>query len=567
MHAFILFLAAYVDVVGVNDRVIIVRASNLQHGSKVVNQAPEGSIYAVEEINGDWIKFKAFAGWCPKANVMSLADGQAHYANIIEREPGNGSAHYLLGECLSKSARPNTDALKRAREHYTTCFRLQPTHLGAIFSRAEVNEKLRDFDAAIKDYSNVLHAKRTPATPYFHIRRGSVFATIGDFGNALEDYELAVKESNGHPEFVKVRDAMKASKTKYESDLQDGIDLLEEGNLRFAKVALEAVAVEFSQMGEPWYHLARVAQKKGEHDYAFRCTVTALHLYVPEQLQPEVFRLRAEYCFAKRYFDRALEAVDEALALAENDASLHALRGAIAADSEASAVAASAYTRAIQLAPDNLDYRKRRAFVWESLGRRELQIADLRFVCDRNPELLGPGSMLAIALAKNNQFDEALDIVSAWKEDNGNLSRIGAITVSDYLYQKAMHALAEGNAEDSIAAHKEALSIWKELKAPRNARSIQRHNWGIALSLLTKDSPSQQDVSRAIFHASTACGATAWSNHDFCNTLSLAYIVTGNPEHAEAVQQKYANRAQYRVNGGFSPPHDLFAPPRSLQLD
>ena len=106
----------------------------------------------------------------------------------LKRKDKQAFAHRLLSRCYSMMG--GVRNLNRALKHITEAITLddKPQY---IYERAGIYIKLRKVKEAKKDMLKVI--KHDPNNPYFHLRLGDVYAYLGDFDNALKEYNTAIK--------------------------------------------------------------------------------------------------------------------------------------------------------------------------------------------------------------------------------------------------------------------------------------------------------------------------------------------------------------------------------------
>jgi tetratricopeptide (TPR) repeat protein len=264
---------------------------------------------------------------------------------LIEFHQGNPAAALaLLDDCLASLHRelaPDEHALHRSVLRY---------------NRAQILAALKQFTAAVADYTTVIELDPNYAEYYFD--RGALLRRLGRNEDALADYESAIRLSPPFPEAYYNRGDLLAELGDVDGALADFSYTLE-------------LDPDFL---DAYVNRAGLRLSIGDLDGAMSDAEAGLardpdnpHLHV---VLGQVYTERERFAEAQVEFDRAL-GVDPDLVTGL------ASRAALACQTGRPAVAISDLGRAVELAPDDATLLFNRAFAYQSDERWDEALVDL----------------------------------------------------------------------------------------------------------------------------------------------------------------------------------------------
>jgi tetratricopeptide (TPR) repeat protein len=250
------------------------------------------------------------------AGIGRFEEAVTDYTDVIAEDPNYSEYHFDLGNLLRKLGRDD-----EALAEYETAMRLSPPFPELYYNRADVRAAYGDWDGAIADFRYVLEID--PEYADAHVNLAGLLADLGAAEEAgrVADEGLAVAPDNPHLHCLRAR-----------------LDL-EAGNTKEAAAALEHALTADPGLAEAWALRGMLSYQEGDPA-------------------------------------KALEALSHALEL-KPDPAVHFNRGSIHAEAGHWELAATDFTAAIELDPDDPDTWRHRATCRTRLGQTETAAEDL----------------------------------------------------------------------------------------------------------------------------------------------------------------------------------------------
>jgi tetratricopeptide (TPR) repeat protein len=162
--------------------------------SRVIELAPgfpdiyrdRGSIYYfqgdIDRALDDFHEYTRLAGNEVDTQTADfIAQLEADQALLATAEPSTAEQYYERGE-----ANRRLRDFEAAIADYTQALELDPAYTDALIARAAAYYALEDFEAAIADYTRAI--ERDPNNPPLYLSRGSAYHELGDEANTARDF-------------------------------------------------------------------------------------------------------------------------------------------------------------------------------------------------------------------------------------------------------------------------------------------------------------------------------------------------------------------------------------------
>jgi tetratricopeptide (TPR) repeat protein len=219
-----------------------------------------------------------------------------------------------------------------ARQAFSRAIELDSTFDKAYFARAIVNWRLNDANAAIADYTSVIHLKPDEADAFYN--RGLIYAARGDPERALADFDAVVRLKPADP------DAYLRRATIY----------LDRGDFQHALAERDAL-VRLNDRYLPYYvDRAAVRRDAGDLDGAIADVDAAIAI---SSQYPGAYLMRAQLRRQKGDTDGAVADFTQAIAVKPDELRAYLGRGEIFRDTGRTDAARAELDEVIRRRPDH----------------------------------------------------------------------------------------------------------------------------------------------------------------------------------------------------------------------
>jgi tetratricopeptide (TPR) repeat protein len=214
--------------------------TKLKVGPKVSARLTAGSVFKVEQVNGEWLWVDSgnIQGWVKHADVVPLDQATQYFTEVIREDPKDAYAYLSRG--IAHHAAKEHD---KAIADYSEAIRLEPKSSWPYHDRAVSYHAKGEFDRALVDANEAV--KLNPEEGSHLANRASIAFAKKDFDKAIADYTEALRLLKGQ-----------------EATLSDGSDEGEPGQTRGRLSAAKWLCAR----AECWW--AKRAPDKAIADYA-----------------------------------------------------------------------------------------------------------------------------------------------------------------------------------------------------------------------------------------------------------------------------------------------------------
>jgi tetratricopeptide (TPR) repeat protein len=393
-------------------RVVLKADAKLFVGWVDIDAATGADFYEVVKEHGDWLGLKPIGpgacGWAKRSSVLPLAEAVAYLSALIEKSPGDG---------------------------------------GLIGRRAAVRAELRDFEAAINDYTEAMRLD-TGNTWYYLIGRGNAWAAKGDDEKALADFEQATEAkrllNQGNADHA--TEAIIASNRGTVFEEQGDYDRAVEEYTK-ALMLNPRDAVSYFNRGNAWS--GKKDWEKAIQDYTAAIRIT--------QRDPEFFVNRGRAYEAANNAKKAIADFTVAIKLAPNVAWHFQLRGSARLRSGDAAAAIADFDEAIRLEPKSAHNHFNRGYAWVQQSDDAKAIADYDEAIRLDASRSIFYSFRAVAWSRKREHEKAI----------GDFERALAIDPSDTyaLSERGRTWFEKGEPEKALEDFNQAIRLEPETAA------------------------------------------------------------------------------------------------------
>jgi tetratricopeptide (TPR) repeat protein len=258
------------------------------------------------------------------------------YRQLVQQDPGNAQAWYLLGALAE--ARGDLAAAATSLEQ---ALRLRPAFAEALHHRGIVCARQGRLAEAAKQFREALCLK--PGHVDIQVSLGLALLHQGRYGEAARLLQAALQAQPAHPQAqTHLREAV-AQKAYAE-----GVASLEQGRLEQAAIHLEEALRHRREFPEAYNDLGRVRSRQGNLDDAIACYKQAVGL------RPDFAEALTNLSLALRDQKRPLEAEEcsrAAIRIRPDLAAAHNALGLALQSQDRLEEAVASYQRAVQLRP------------------------------------------------------------------------------------------------------------------------------------------------------------------------------------------------------------------------
>ena len=334
------------------------------------------------------------------ASALALTDSATQHVTT-NQATFQADIHFLRGRVFSEARRYD-----EAEAAYHEALALNPDVRGVWFNLGNNAFRQQQYREAVGYYQREQAAYPTPTVL---VNLGRVYAELGVADSAQWAYEKAIATDAAQPHAYARLSQLYEEEGRFEEALQQaqhalkrdpenlnyrylvGALLLQTGQLEAAIEYLRPVAEQLPQHAAAQYNLGQALSRLGRTDEAQRFLAAADSA---RALEDDVAR-----------WTSLVEVSPNEPARWATLA--YALRRAGRFDE-----AARAYTSALSLDPEHLEIRSQLADLESERGDSEAAQAHYRFILQRRPESAEAWLGLGVALAQQNQFEEAKE---AWQ--------------------------------------------------------------------------------------------------------------------------------------------------------
>ena len=124
-------------------------------------------------------------------------EAQREYEEMIEKQPGAPSVHYLLGRLLLSRPDPDAKAAARAKEEFQKELQIDPQNAGAEYILGEMARQGSQWEEAVPHFAQA--AKLDPNFGDAFMGWGFCLVTLKRYEEAVAPLRSAVRLQQGNP--------------------------------------------------------------------------------------------------------------------------------------------------------------------------------------------------------------------------------------------------------------------------------------------------------------------------------------------------------------------------------
>ncbi|MHC6203063.1 tetratricopeptide repeat protein [Breznakiellaceae bacterium SP9] len=201
--------------------------------------------------------------------------------------------------------------------NYTSAARLSPSDAGIFMSRGAVYFRMKDYDAAIRDYSEAITLASTPTAPAeYYLIRGDVYTIQKNYEAAQDDFSAVINNDTYETSAVETaylsRIRCSINLGDYDGAISDGVRVI---NLRPASPPAEV----FVLLGSSY--LAKSRYTEAIENYTKAAAINAADEYILAGLV-EAYKMRGMEYHSVNDYNKAAADFSQALDIDKNNAVL-----------------------------------------------------------------------------------------------------------------------------------------------------------------------------------------------------------------------------------------------------
>jgi len=390
---------------------------------------------------------------------------------------------------------------------------LEPSQIGALFTRAVFLQWQKRYDEAIALYSQILGTKPDCAEVYNC--RGNAHADKGDYEQAIADYTKALELRPDYAEAYSNRGGAYDDKGDYDRAIADCNKALEL-NPDYAN-AYNNRALAYMRKGEYERAIAdctKALELRPDFAVAY-CNRGAAYADNGDYVRAiadftKALELRPDYAEAysnrgaayidKGEYGQAIADLTKALELKPDFAVGYCNRGAAYAGQGNYDRAIADLTKALDLKPDYAEAYSNRGATYADKGDHERALADFAKALDLKPDLAQAYSNRALVYATTGSYEEAI-------ADYTIALELRPDDAATYANRGAAYA-AKGDYDQAIADYTKALDLRPGPAEVYNSRGLAygvKGDYEQALADFSKALELRPDYAEAYFNKAVAC--------------------------------------------------------------
>ncbi len=173
---------------------------------------------------------------CKKILSLDQPDKSKHLAKT----------HKVLAECYTETGR-----YKDGEREIDIALKLDPTNHKYALYRAEIRKELRDTKGAIEDFGMAIKHK-PDESPSEYFERGKLYASTGRLKDAVNDFTIAIKQTDKKERILVSRADAYLKLNQYEKAVADCSEVLTHSNKggRSNFAALKVRAAAYAKLGK-----------------------------------------------------------------------------------------------------------------------------------------------------------------------------------------------------------------------------------------------------------------------------------------------------------------------------
>ena len=265
--------------------------------------------------------------------------------NEIIKKEANEKNYFKRGAIYEKLKNYN-----KAIEDYTNVIELVPECILAYKKRGECNINLKKYKEAIEDYDKAIELNSDKAV--FYGNRGSAKYSLGNYKEAIEDYDKAIKLKPGKGRYYNERGNTKYSLGSYKEAIEDYNKAIELNSNK---------AVFYGNRGSAKYSLGNYKEAIEDYDKAIK-------------LKPgkgRYYNERGNTKYSLGSYKEAIEDYNKAIELNSNNAVFYGNRGNAKYRLGEYKESIEDYNKAIELNPNNKLYKNNKEKAEEALKNKQ----------------------------------------------------------------------------------------------------------------------------------------------------------------------------------------------------